>query len=68
MSDSLDSIVIFRNLISAVGWATLWDSVYLNPENVKIVLELNNYGNTTAEMPHESNIWIFWFLLVTYKQ
>jgi hypothetical protein len=25
---------------------------YLNPENVKIVLELNNYGNTTAEMPH----------------
>jgi hypothetical protein len=26
---------------------------YLNPENVKIVLELNNYGNTLlAEMPH----------------
>jgi hypothetical protein len=24
---------------------------HLNPENVKIVLELNNYGNTTAEMP-----------------
>lgn len=26
---------------------------YLNPENVRIVLELNNYGNTLlAEMPH----------------
>jgi hypothetical protein len=26
---------------------------YLNPENLKIVLELNNYGNTLlAEMPH----------------
>jgi hypothetical protein len=26
---------------------------YLNPDNVKIVLELNNYGNTLlAEMPH----------------
>ena len=26
---------------------------YLNPENVKVVLELNNYGNALlAEMPH----------------
>jgi hypothetical protein len=25
---------------------------YLNPENVKIVLELNNYGNTPLQRCH----------------
>jgi hypothetical protein len=44
---------------------------YLNPENVKIVLELNNYGNTLlAEMPHvlEGNNNYGSSVFVRYKQ
>lgn len=53
----LEQVGIYRsNLVSIkqlaeVLYVLAFD--YLNPENVKIVLELNNYGNTLlAEMPH----------------
>lgn len=53
----LEQIGMFRsNYISVKQLAELLYMIvfeYLNPENVKIVLELNNYGNTLlAEMPH----------------
>jgi len=53
----LEQIGIYRNnFISVKQLAELLYMIvfeYLNPENVKIVLELNNYGNTLlAEMPH----------------
>ena len=53
----LEQIGIFRsNLISVKQLAEFLYVLsfdYLNPENVKIVLELNNYGNTLlSEMPH----------------
>jgi hypothetical protein len=53
MSDffRLDQVGLFRsNLISVKQLAELLYMIvfeYLNPENVKIVLELNNYKNTT---------------------
>jgi len=53
----LEQIGLFRNnFISVKQLAELLYMIvfeYLNPENVKVVLELNNYGNTLlAEMPH----------------
>lgn len=53
----LEQVGLFRsNLVSVKQLAELLYVLaydYLNPENVKIVLELNNYGNTLlAEMPH----------------
>jgi len=53
----LQQVGIFRsNIISVKQLAELLYVLvfeYLNPENVKVVLELNNYGNTLlAEMPH----------------
>jgi len=53
----LEQIGIYRNnFISVKQLAELLYLIvfeYLNPENVKVVLELNNYGNTLlAEMPH----------------
>jgi hypothetical protein len=53
----LEQVGIFRsNFVSVKQLAELLYMLvfeYLNPENVKIVLELNNYGNTLlAEMPH----------------
>jgi hypothetical protein len=53
----LEQIGIYRNnFISVKQLAELLYLVafeYFNPDNVKIVLELNNYGNTLlAEMPH----------------
>ncbi len=53
----LEQVGIFRsNVISIKQLAELLYMIvfeYLDPENVKIVLELNNYGNTLlAEMPH----------------
>jgi hypothetical protein len=53
----LTQIGIFRsNLVSVKQLAELLYLIvfeYLNPDNVKIVLELNNYGNALlAEMPH----------------
>lgn len=53
----LEQIGLYRsNFISVKQLAELLYMIvfeYLNPENVKIVLELNNYGNTLlAEMPH----------------
>ncbi len=53
----LDQVGIFRsNLVSVKQLAEILYLIvfeYLNPENVKVVLELNNYGNTLlAEMPH----------------
>ena len=53
----LEQVGIFRsNLVSVKQLAELLYMLvfeYLNPENVKIVLELNNYGNTLlAELPH----------------
>ena len=53
----LEQIGIFRsNIISIKQLAELLYLIcfeYFNPENVKVVLELNNYGNTLlAEMPH----------------
>ncbi len=53
----LEQIAIYRNnFISVKQLAELLYLIafeYFNPENVKIVLELNNYGNTLlAEMPH----------------
>jgi hypothetical protein len=53
----LEQIGLFRsNIISVKQLAELLYVLvfeYLNPENVKIVLELNNYGNALlAEMPH----------------
>jgi hypothetical protein len=52
----LEQVGIFRsNIISIKQLAELLYMIvfeYLDPENVKIVLELNNYGNTLlAEMP-----------------
>jgi hypothetical protein len=53
----LEQIGIFRsNLISIKQIAELLYLIcfnYFEPENVKVVLELNNYGNTLlAELPH----------------
>ena len=53
----LEQIGIFRsNLISVKQLAELVYMLvfeYLNPENVKVVVELNNYGNALfAELPH----------------
>lgn len=53
----LEQIGLFRsNLVSVKQLAELLYILafeYLNPESVKIVLELNNYGNTLlAELPH----------------
>jgi len=53
----LEQVGIFRsNLVSVKQLSELLYLLvfeYLNPENVKVVLELNNYGNTLlAEIPH----------------
>ena len=53
----LEQIGLFRsNIVSVKQLSELLYLLvfeYLNPENVKVVLELNNYGNTLlAEMPH----------------
>lgn len=53
----LEQIGLFRsNIISIKQLSELLYLIcfeYFNPENVKVVLELNNYGNTLlAEMPH----------------
>jgi len=53
----LEQVGIFRsNIVSVKQLAELLYVLvfeYLNPENTKVVLELNNYGNTLlAEMPH----------------
>lgn len=53
----LEQIGIFRsNIISIKQLAELLYLIcfeYFNPDNVRVVLELNNYGNTLlAEMPH----------------
>ena len=53
----LEQVGIYRNnFVSVKQLAELLYLIvfeYLNPENVKVVLELNNYGNTLlAEMPH----------------
>ncbi len=53
----LEQIGIFRsNLVSVKQLSEILYLIafeYFNPDNVKIVLELNNYGNTLlAEMPH----------------
>ena len=53
----LEQIGLYRsNLVSVKQLAELLYILafeYLDPENVKIVLELNNYGNTLlAELPH----------------
>jgi hypothetical protein len=53
----LEQIGIYRNnFISVKQLAELLYMIvfeYLNPENVKVVVELNNYGNTLfAELPH----------------
>ena len=53
----LSQVGIYRsNLVSVKQLAEILYLIvfeYLNPENVKIVLELNNYGNALlAEMPH----------------
>lgn len=53
----LEQVGLFRsNVISVKQLSELLYLLvfeYLNPENVKVVLELNNYGNTLlAEMPH----------------
>jgi hypothetical protein len=53
----LEQIGLFRsNLISVKQLAEILYILafeYFNPDNVKIVLELNNYGNTLlAELPH----------------
>lgn len=54
---ALEQIGIFRsNIISVKQLSELLYVLtfeYLNPENTKVVLELNNYGNALlAEMPH----------------
>ena len=53
----LEQVGIYRNnYVSVKQLAELLYLIvfeYLNPDNVKVVLELNNYGNTLlAEMPH----------------
>ncbi len=53
----LEQIAIFRsNFISVKQLAELLYMIifeYFNPDNVKVVVELNNYGNTLfAELPH----------------
>ena len=53
----LDQVAIFRSNLCSVKQLAEFLYVlvfeYLNPENVRVVLELNNYGNTLlAEMPH----------------
>jgi hypothetical protein len=53
----LEQIGLYRsNLVSVKQLAELLYMLvfeYLNPENVKVVVELNNYGNTLfAELPH----------------
>ncbi len=71
----LEQVGLFRsNLISVKQLAELLYMIvfeYLNPENVKVVLELNNYGNTLlAEMPHvlEGNNNYGSSVFVRYKQ
>ncbi len=54
---TLQQIGIFRsNFVSVKQLAEILYLIgfeYFNPDNVKVVLELNNYGNTLlAEMPH----------------
>lgn len=54
---NLTQVGLFRsNLVSVKQLAEILYLIvfeYLNPENCKVVLELNNYGNTLlAEMPH----------------
>ncbi len=54
---TLQQIGIFRsNFVSVKQLSEILYLIgfeYFNPENVKVVLELNNYGNTLlAEMPH----------------
>ena len=53
----LEQVGLFRNnFVSVKQLAEILYMIvfeYLNPDNVKVVLELNNYGNTLlAEMPH----------------
>jgi hypothetical protein len=53
----LNQIAIFRSNLCSVKQLAEFLYIlvfeYLNPENVRVVLELNNYGNTLlAEMPH----------------
>lgn len=53
----LDQIGIFRSNIISIGQIAEFLYIlafeYFNPDNLKIVLEINNYGNTLlAEMPH----------------
>lgn len=53
----LDQIGIYRSNTTSIRQLAellyILAFEYLNPDNVKIVLELNNYGNTLlAEMPH----------------
>lgn len=53
----LEQVGIYRNnFISVKQLAELLYMIvfeYLNPENIKVVVELNNYGNTLfAELPH----------------
>ena len=53
----LDQVAIFRSNLCSVKQLAEFLYVlvfeYLNPDNVRVVLELNNYGNTLlAEMPH----------------
>lgn len=53
----LEQVALFRNnYVSVKQLAELLYLLvfeYLNPDNVRVVLELNNYGNTLlAEMPH----------------
>ena len=53
----LDQVAIFRSNLCSVKQLAEFLYVlvfeYLNSENVRVVLELNNYGNTLlAEMPH----------------
>ena len=53
----LEQVGLFRNnFVSVKQLSELLYLIvfeYLNPENVKVVLELNNYGNTLlAEIPH----------------
>jgi len=53
----LDQVALFRSNLCSVKQLAEFLYIlvfeYLNPENVRVVLELNNYGNTLlAEMPH----------------
>lgn len=53
----LDQIGVYRsNIVSIKQLAEIFYVLvfeYLNPDNLKVILELNNYGNTLlAELPH----------------